>query len=109
MISAHLTSPPPLPGGVRPDLAATDPVFARALAKDPAQRFERGSDFAAALAGQLRQVAAGAARRSLDGTAPADACLRTALPVQPAARRRRTRGRRWGGAAQRGPPPGSRR
>jgi serine/threonine protein kinase len=54
VISAHLTSPPPLPGAVRPDLAVTDAVFARALAKDPGQRFERCSDFAAALAGQLR-------------------------------------------------------
>ena len=54
VISAHLTSPPPLPGAVRSDLAVTDPVFARALAKDPAQRFERCSDFAAALAGQLQ-------------------------------------------------------
>lgn len=54
VISAHLTAPPPLPGAVRPDLAPTDAVFARALAKDPWQRFERCSDFAGALASQLR-------------------------------------------------------
>jgi serine/threonine protein kinase len=54
VISAHLTAPPPLPGAVRPNLAVTDPVFARALAKDPRQRFARCSDFAAALASQLR-------------------------------------------------------
>jgi hypothetical protein len=57
VISAHLTAPPPLPGGLRPDLAGTDPVFARALAKNPAERFGRCGDFAAALAGQLRQAA----------------------------------------------------
>jgi serine/threonine protein kinase len=56
VISAHLTAPPPLPGAVRPDLAATDAVFARALAKDPAQRFERCGDFAAALAERLRDT-----------------------------------------------------
>lgn len=54
VISAHLTAPPPLPGATRPDLAATDAVFARALAKDPAQRFARCADFAAALDHQLR-------------------------------------------------------
>jgi hypothetical protein len=54
VISAHLTAPPPLPGAVRRELAPTDAVFARALAKDPRHRFERCSDFAVALAGQLR-------------------------------------------------------
>ncbi|WP_445162880.1 serine/threonine-protein kinase [Mycobacterium sp. Dal123C01] len=57
VISAHLTAPPPLPGGLRPDLAGADPVFARALAKNPAERFDRCGDFAAALASQLRQAA----------------------------------------------------
>lgn len=56
VISAHLTAPPPLPGAVRPDLACTDAVFTRALAKDPRQRFDRCSDFAAALAEQLRNA-----------------------------------------------------
>ncbi|OBA59786.1 hypothetical protein A5647_15965 [Mycobacterium sp. 1100029.7] len=53
VISAHLTAPPPLPGGRRPDLAAADPVFARALAKNPAERFDRCADFAAALSAAL--------------------------------------------------------
>ena len=39
VISAHLSSPPPLPGQTRPDLAALDPTFARALSKNPEQRF----------------------------------------------------------------------
>lgn len=54
VISAHLTAPPPLPGATRPDLAAADPVFARALAKHPTERFARCTDFAAALDHQLR-------------------------------------------------------
>ncbi len=37
VISAHLSSPPPLPGHTRPDLAALDPILARALSKDPHQ------------------------------------------------------------------------
>ncbi|WAJ47987.1 protein kinase (plasmid) [Mycobacterium sp. Aquia_216] len=53
VINAHLTAPPPRPGALRPQWAATDAVFARALAKDPAQRFPRCADFAAALAGAL--------------------------------------------------------
>ncbi|OMC47980.1 hypothetical protein A5744_06120 [Mycobacterium sp. IS-1264] len=54
VIRAHLTAPPPRPGAMRSELANTDAVFAQALAKDPAQRFARCSDFAAALAGQLQ-------------------------------------------------------
>lgn len=57
VIRAHLTAPPPRPGATRPDLASTDAVFAQALAKDPAQRFARCSDFAAALASQLQTPA----------------------------------------------------
>ncbi|KDE97256.1 hypothetical protein Y900_028775 [Mycolicibacterium aromaticivorans JS19b1 = JCM 16368] len=49
VISAHLSSPPPLPGQTRPDLAALDPIFARALSKNPEQRFPLCADFAAAL------------------------------------------------------------
>lgn len=58
VIKAHLTAAPPRPSALRPGLAATDPVFARALAKDPAQRFNRCSDFAAALRTALQIPAA---------------------------------------------------
>jgi serine/threonine protein kinase len=57
VIHAHLTSPPPRPSTARPDLAAADVVFAQALAKDPAHRFPRCSEFAAALSSQLRTPA----------------------------------------------------
>lgn len=50
VISRHLNSPPPLLADNRPELAALDPVFTRALAKAPESRFERSSDFARALA-----------------------------------------------------------
>ncbi len=49
VISHHLNKTPP---ALRPDLAALDPVLARALAKDPDDRFPRCSDFARALAEQ---------------------------------------------------------
>ncbi len=53
VISQHLSSAPPTIGDRRPELAHLDPVFAKALAKDPADRFERCADFARALSHQL--------------------------------------------------------
>ncbi|WP_006246786.1 serine/threonine-protein kinase [Mycolicibacterium tusciae] len=53
VISQHLSAAPPTIGDQRPDLAGLDPVLARALAKLPADRFERCADFARALAHQL--------------------------------------------------------
>ena len=53
-LTAHVArlvnSPPPVPGDRRPGLAHLDPVFARALAKDPDERFNRCRDFTVALA-----------------------------------------------------------
>lgn len=49
VISRHLHAPVPPISSVKPALAALDPVFARALAKDPAQRFPNCAEFAAAL------------------------------------------------------------
>jgi serine/threonine protein kinase len=50
VIGRHLQTPPPSLASVRPELAPLDPVLAAALAKSPADRFDRCSDFAAALA-----------------------------------------------------------
>ncbi|WP_460771787.1 serine/threonine-protein kinase [Nocardia tengchongensis] len=48
-ITAHLTSPPPQPSLVRPDLpAAFDKVIARGMAKDPAQRYQTTAELATA-------------------------------------------------------------
>lgn len=52
VISRHLNADPPKLADTRPDLAGLDPVLAAALAKNPADRFERCSDFARALAEQ---------------------------------------------------------
>ena len=49
VISKHLSAqPPPISTG-HPDLARLGPVFARALAKNPADRFNSCKDFAAAM------------------------------------------------------------
>jgi serine/threonine-protein kinase len=49
VISQHLSATPPAIGDRRPELAALDPVLAKALAKNPDDRFERCADFARAL------------------------------------------------------------
>ena len=51
VISKHLSAQPPPIGAGHPDLARLGPVFARALAKDPADRFAVLRDFAAAMQG----------------------------------------------------------
>lgn len=50
VISKHLTAVPPPIGDRRPELASLGPVFARALAKAPDDRFAKCVDFARALA-----------------------------------------------------------
>jgi serine/threonine protein kinase len=49
IISRHLTTTPPALSASRRELGGFDPVFAQALAKDPADRFARCTDFARAL------------------------------------------------------------
>lgn len=49
VISQHLTQPPPPPSTLRPELAPFDAAFARALAKQPRDRFPSCQDFAHAL------------------------------------------------------------
>lgn len=58
VIAQHLSELPPLIGQRRPDLAALNAVLARALAKNPDERYASCSDFAAALGGQSNTVAA---------------------------------------------------
>src|SRR5947208_16769749 len=51
LLQAHLNDAPPRVTDVRPDLpAALEHVLARAMAKDPAERFPSANAFAAALA-----------------------------------------------------------
>jgi serine/threonine-protein kinase len=49
VISKHLNDAPPRPGDVRPELTYFDTPFARALKKNPTERFRRCRDFAKAL------------------------------------------------------------
>lgn len=53
VISQHLSASPPVIGDRRPELSGLDPVFAKGLAKQPADRYERCTDFARALGHQL--------------------------------------------------------
>jgi hypothetical protein len=52
VISQHLSAPPPLVSGRRPELAELDAVIAKAMAKNPKERYATCRDFASALAGQ---------------------------------------------------------
>jgi len=62
VISNHLSAkPPPISVG-HPDLDRLGPVFATALAKDPADRFGRCGDFAEAMRDALSPVGGAAAR-----------------------------------------------
>lgn len=54
VISQHLHEDPPRLSEFRPDLAPLDDVFAKALCKQPTDRFDRCRDFAAAVAEHLR-------------------------------------------------------
>jgi serine/threonine protein kinase, bacterial len=53
VISQHLTASPPAIADRRPELSALDPVFAKALAKDPKDRFDKCADLARALGHRL--------------------------------------------------------
>jgi serine/threonine protein kinase, bacterial len=53
VISQHLSASPPVLGARHPELSALDPVLAKALAKDPSDRFEHCVDFARALSHRL--------------------------------------------------------
>ncbi|MGO9152606.1 serine/threonine-protein kinase [Mycobacterium sp.] len=52
VISQHLSASPPLVSERRPELAELDAVIAKAMAKDPKERYATCADFASALAGQ---------------------------------------------------------
>ncbi len=52
VIGQHLSAPPPLVSERRPELADLDAVIAKAMAKDPSQRYASCADFATALAGR---------------------------------------------------------
>ncbi|ORV89901.1 hypothetical protein AWC11_13640 [Mycobacterium interjectum] len=53
VISQHVNAAPPSIAARRPELAALDPVFAAAMAKEPSQRFGSCGEFAAHLGQQV--------------------------------------------------------
>jgi serine/threonine protein kinase, bacterial len=53
VISQHLHAKPPRLSDYQPDLAGLDEVFCKALAKEPADRFDRCRQFAAALSERI--------------------------------------------------------
>ncbi|MCB0933603.1 MAG: serine/threonine protein kinase [Mycobacterium sp.] len=63
VISQHLSAPPPAVMAGHPELIRFAPVFGRALAKDPKDRFKKCGDFAAALKQALEGPVARPRRR----------------------------------------------
>jgi tRNA A-37 threonylcarbamoyl transferase component Bud32 len=61
IVTQHVMAPLPLIGERRTELASLQPVFAKAMAKKPAERFARCQDFTRAL---QRALDAGATRRA---------------------------------------------
>ncbi|MGW1739727.1 serine/threonine-protein kinase [Nocardia sp. NPDC001965] len=86
LIHSHLNAPVPVPSHHSSDLPeAFDAVIARAMAKDPAQRFGDCAELAAAATAALAGASAPAVTLRLPSTA------RPPAARQPAARRRRRR------------------
>ncbi len=57
VIGQHISSTPPTIGTYRPELAAFGPVFAKAMAKKPADRYDQCRDFAQAMQRALGHAA----------------------------------------------------
>ncbi len=83
VIGQHLSAPPPLISQRRPDLAALDPVIAKALAKQPNERYATCGDFAAALAGRAGVAAPDAEGRTEIISAPTEVIATPPSPASP--------------------------
>ena len=83
VISQHLSASPPAIGVQRPELSALDPVLAKALSKDPKDRFQRCDDFARALAHVLDAAPTGDVATTLApaATPPKRSLLRAGVIV----------------------------
>ena len=80
VITQHLSAPRPQVADRRPELAGLNEVLARAIAKDPADRYQTCSEFAAALVDDQPRTAA-APTVTLARAAGAGEPTPTALPV----------------------------
>jgi serine/threonine-protein kinase len=80
VITQHLSAPRPQVADRRPELVGLNDVLARAMAKDPADRYPSCSDFAAALLVD-RPRSAAALTVALPGAAPAEEPPTTVLPT----------------------------
>lgn len=80
VISQHLTATPPPIGARRPELSSLGPVFDKALAKQPSDRFAKCVDFARALSHRLDPHASSA----VGATTVSDATIMSrATPSRP--------------------------
>jgi serine/threonine protein kinase, bacterial len=74
VISKHLTADPPKIGSRRPELSGLGPVFDKALAKSPNDRYDRCIDFARALTHHIgtedQQPRSGATMLAITATGP---------------------------------------
>jgi hypothetical protein len=93
VITQHLSAPPPHISERRPELADLDGALAKALAKQPDDRYPTCADFAAALGNQLNTAAAEVAGRTEVIAAPTEviATPQSASPPAPKAHSRRLR------------------
>src|SRR5271156_454892 len=78
VIGQHLHADPPRLSDHRPDLADLDKVFLKALAKDPADRFDRCREFAAAFSQHVSDCAAGGRGTKLGAPGATSLLLRRA-------------------------------
>ena len=84
VISRHLNTPPPALADSHPELAGLDPVLARALAKDPADRFARCTDFARAFAAATQPgIQAAAAAPTMEAAQTSRSSTNTAVAPKP--------------------------
>ncbi len=92
LMAAHVQKPPRTIGEVSQDLSALDPVFARALSKQPDERFGSCTEFVAAIERALDTGSSGVApttpRQVHDAQASGPADMPT-MPSTPAPRNRR--------------------
>lgn len=91
VITKHVMAEPPSIGELRPEFASLDPVFAKAMAKKPADRFARCQDFAQELQRHLYDGAA--AHPTQLASDPSQATL--LAPTPPAAPKDVPRQSRW--------------